>query len=167
MQRLYGLELRLPEGRSPDFHARIIREIAAFAEWYDEHEELLALNSAEDAGAAMELLGRHGARFEPCELLAAPESQVSGTGRLNDFAVVTRRGNVLFDAAYVAAFRLTEERPGAEPAPAVMQLAEHVIAEVVSDGTVWRIIERHLGEWAERTARAYGCGVKWREDDSL
>ncbi|WP_276355947.1 hypothetical protein [Cohnella caldifontis] len=167
MWRKYGLEMRLPQGKLPGFYAQIVKGIAERAELFDRHKELLVLNSGEDADAVEEFLRRYGVEAEACALLAAPAASVSGSGRLEDFAVAAREGHVLFDLAYVAAFRLTEERPEAESAPALMQLAEHVIAEIRKDGEVWHVIERQLRELAERVARAYGCEARWFETDPL
>jgi hypothetical protein len=165
MERKYGLDMRLPAGKLPGFYAQIVKGIAEHAVLFDRHGELLIFDSPAAYPAVMELLGHYKVEAEPCELLMIPERGVSSKGdRFDDFAFTTRDANTYFDLTYAAAFRLTAARPEAEPAPALLQLEEHRIADVFAgDGETWHLIENQLAELAERVARAYGCEIEWFE----
>lgn len=163
----YGLEMRLPEGKRPGFYAQIVKGIAERTVLYDRHKELLIFNREEDLPAVSEFLSRYQIEADVCRLLSAPADAVSGTDRFEDFAVVSREGNVYFDAAYVSAFRLTEQRPEAEAAPALMQLKEHLIADVRESDRIWRVIESQLAELADKLAAAYHCGIEWFDPKRL
>ncbi|TJY43393.1 hypothetical protein E5161_05755 [Cohnella pontilimi] len=162
MERKYGLDMHLPENKLPGFYAQIVKGIAERAELFDRHRELLIFDSPAAYPPVFEMLAHYKVEAEPCELLMFSEESVCfRSGRFEDFAFATRAGNVYVDLAYTAVFRLTEARPGAESAPALLQLEEHRIADVCEDGQTWHLIESQLAELAERVARAYGCGVEW------
>jgi hypothetical protein len=167
MERKYGIDMQLPAGKLPGFYAQIVKGIADRSPLFDRHKELLIFGSPEDFPPVLELLAHYKVGAESCELLMVPPEGISRHDRFEDFAVVTREGNIFFDLTYTAAFRLTDERPGAEPAPALIQLEEHIMAEVTEDGLTWRIIERQLSELADKVALAYHCGIEWLDTGAL
>lgn len=163
IERKYGLDMQLPSGKLPGFYAQIVKGIADHAPLYDRHKELLIFDRPESLPAAEDFLARYKVESERCELLELPPEGTDGSDRFEDFGFTTREGRVFLDLAYAAGFRLTEEKPGAESAPALLQMEEHRIASVREDGLAWFFIERQLAELADKVARAYGCGVRWLE----
>jgi hypothetical protein len=167
MIRLYGLDMHLPDGKLPGFYAQIVKGIAERATLSDRHKELLIFDSRADYPAVLELLRHYKVEAEPCDLLMADGEGIRRGDRFEDFAVESRSGHVYFDLAYTSVFRLTQERPEAEPAPALLQLEEHIMAEIVEADFRWFVIERQLAELADRVAAAYRCGIAWLDPDAL
>lgn len=167
MKRAYGLEMRLPEGKTPGFYAQIVKGIAERTVLFDRHKEMLIFGDSSGLPNVLEMLAHYKVEAEPVDLLSAPSDNVRGTDRFDDFAFVSREGRAYFDLAYAAAFRLNAQRPEAETAPALMQLEEHLLAEIAEGDTRWQVIESQLADLAERVARAYECGVEWWDPDRL
>jgi hypothetical protein len=161
MEKKYGIDMRLPEGKLPGYYAQIIKGIADRAPLFDRHKELLIFYDKAYFPAVLDFLQHYKVEAEICELLVLPQTGVARSGRFDDFAIETREGNVYLDLTYTAAFALTAARPEAEAAPALLQLEEHRIASVLEDGQTWHFIEKQLVELAERVARAYRCGIIW------
>jgi hypothetical protein len=166
MDKKYGLEMRLPEGKLPGFYAQIIKAIADRAPLFDRHKELLILDHKAYVSSVLDILKHYKVEAEFCELLLLPPTEVSRSDRFDDFAIETREGHVYLDLTYTVSFSLTAARPDAEAAPALLQLEEHRIASVLEDGITWHFIEKQLAELAERVARAYGCGIDWWDQNA-
>lgn len=153
----YGLELRIPGGASDAKQDGLAERLQQTAFLFDSHDDMLIFDRPPDSD-------------ETLTLLAVPAGRVTGTNRFADFAFVSReRRFAYFDLDYAACFRLTAHKPDAEPAPALMQLEEHLIAAIADRATdqAWHVIERHLAELAERVARAYGCDIEWLAAERL
>lgn len=171
MQRLYGLEWPMNPFPSPDGeeYGRACIEVAGVRA-VDRTDAMLIFRSPEEADSALAGMAEEWrGNAERLELLAIPDSDaLSPYDRFDDFAFRGMRGTAYVDARDVAVFRLHATEPEAEPAPALMQLEEHLIAAIAAEGTgsaadggTWHVIERQLAELAERVARAYRCEVEW------
>ena len=160
MERKYGLDMLLPEGKLPGFYAQIVKGIAARAPLFDRVKELLVFADAGHLSAVRELLDHYKVAAEPVDLLLLPETGVEPGALYADYAIESASGNVYVDLAYAFAFRLTPARPDAEPDPALRQLEEHLIATVDHSEERWLLVDRSLDELAERIAAAYGCAVR-------
>ncbi|MBO9597599.1 MAG: hypothetical protein J7559_07255 [Cohnella sp.] len=157
----YGVELVMspPDSRGAPT-GDIMAEIVELAEPVDIAKEILVFESAESAADAEALLDRHDADYEKLRLLklSPTASNLFKAGALyEDYAIDARSGNVYFDLHLVAAFRLTKTKPDAEPAPALLQLEEHLIGTLSSDEGTLHLIDKQLAPLADRVARAYGC----------
>jgi hypothetical protein len=161
MQRKYGLDMRLPPGKLPGYYAQIVKGIAERASLFDRHKELLIFDVPDALPAILDFLQHYKVEAEACDLLLLPSHGVIRGDRFDDFGIETREGNVFLDMSYVSGFLLKKTRPDGEPAPALMQLEEHRIADVTENGQTWHFVESQLTELAERVARAYGCAVEW------
>lgn len=161
--RIYGVELIAspPNSRvapSDDFMAEFVNH----SKPVDRAEEILLFESPESASEAAAFLERHDADYEKLELLqlSPMASNHFKAGALyEDYAIDARSGNVYFDLNLVSAFSLTATKPDAEPAPALLQLEEHLIGTLVAAEGSLHLIDRQLTPLAERVARAYGCAA--------
>lgn len=169
VQRLYGLDWPMPLTRSPGAEATGGSPVdEAGIRAFDRFEQMLVFRSREEANSALDGMAKEWREtVERLELLMVPdEVKRSPFDRFGDFAFQGMSGATYFDAREVAVFRLRANKPEAEPAPALMQLEEHLIAEIVADGNgegsgSWHVMERQLTELAERVARAYRCEIEW------
>lgn len=163
--RVYGIELIASPSNSrvtpsDDF----INELAKLSKPVDRAEEILLFEWPESASEAATWLERNDAVYEELELvkLSSMASVSFEAGALyEDYAINARSGNVYFDLKLVAAFRLTATKPDAEPAPALLQLEEHLIGSLSSAEGGLHVIDRQLAPLADRIARAYGCTAAW------
>jgi len=150
-QRKFGLEIY--GGRAQEIFSRTSS--------FDSYGELMILESEDHLHPVIELLERLEEPYERCELLwLGPDTWDCGD-LFADYAIVTGRGNVYVDLATVAMFSLHAAKPGAEPAPAWLQLQEHLIGSATPDGIPLLLIDRQLTELADKIARVYGCSVEW------
>ncbi|MBB6675580.1 hypothetical protein [Cohnella nanjingensis] len=166
MRRMQGLEMTLPSGMPPGFLDRIAADIADRTTLFDRHGELLVLDEAGAVPEMVSLLARRDVATSSVPLLLLPETGLRPGADYADYAFETPAGHAYLDLHLAALFRLTNEEPIAEPAPALLQLEEHLLLSVDEPGgTVWHAIDRQLTELAERIARVYGCRVAWLEAD--
>lgn len=161
LQRKIGLDMHLPDGKLPGFYAQIVKGIAERATLFDRYKELLVFDSEEAIPPVLELLAHYRVSSEHCELVLLPSDGLEQGELYEDYAIVTRNENVFVDLALVALFSLNAAKPDAEPAPALLQLKEHLIGSLTKNGLEIHLIDRQLSELAERIAKAYGCGVEW------
>ncbi|WP_027091097.1 hypothetical protein [Cohnella thermotolerans] len=161
MERKRAIEMHLPDGKLPGYYAQIVKGIAERTELFDRIKELLVLNSPEDAAPVLELLRHYKTEAEELELVLLPEEGVEREALYEDYVIESVGGRVYTVWSDTAYFRITAEEPEAEPAPALLQLQENMIASVREDGFVWHAVDRKEEEWVERVARAYRCGVVW------
>ncbi|TVY00562.1 hypothetical protein [Cohnella terricola] len=152
-QRKFGLEIY--GGRA--------QEIAARTSPFDSYDELLILESEEHLHSVLVLLDRLKEPYERCELLWLGTDTWDRGELFADYAFVTDRGNVYVDLKTVAMFSLHAAKPDAEPAPAWLQLQEHLIGSVTSVGIPLLLIDRQLTELADKIARVYGCSAEWHD----
>jgi len=139
----------------------------------DHFEQIRIYDSWGDANRALAEMAsdRLSAAEEVCEWLMVPDNAVVvPTDRFGDFAFIGARSSCVYlDSAYIAIFRLIAAKPEAEPAPALIQLEEHLIATVSEPGDEekqhWQVIERQLTELADRIALAYRCDIEWLDID--
>jgi len=163
--RLYGIELLASPSNSRAAPSdEFINDLAKLSKLVDRAEEILIFESPDAASEAAAWLDRHEAVYEELELvkLSSTASVRFEPGALyEDYAIIARSGNVIFDLKLVAAFRLTATKPDAEPAPALLQLEEHLIGSLSSAEGSLHVIDRQLTPLADRIARAYGCASAW------
>jgi hypothetical protein len=162
-----GLDMHLPEGKLPGYYAQIVKGIAERAPLFDRHKELLVFDSEEHLPAVLELLSHYKVSHDRCSLLLVPSKGWVKGSLFEDYAIETRSDNLLFDLAQTAVFSMAKAKPDAEPAPALLQLDEHLIGQLniehdIEDaGAMLIFMDRQLMELAERICRAYGCSVRW------
>jgi len=100
---------------------------------------------------------------ERCELLQLPPDLLEKGELYEDYVFMTDSNHIVVDLALTALFSLNAIKPSAEPAPALLQLTEHLIGSVRQHEQVIHLLDRQLTELAERIARAYGCEALWHE----
>jgi hypothetical protein len=161
LKRMFGLDMNLPDGKLPGFYAQIIKGIADRAPLYDRYKELLIFDSEDHLPAVQQLLEHYRVTSERCDLQLIPPEGFEKGDLYEDYVIVTRNENLFVDLALTALFSLDAAKPGAEPAPALQQLKEHLIGQWMNDGVTLYLIDRQLMELAERIALAYVCSVKW------
>ncbi|KIL34665.1 hypothetical protein SD71_18535 [Cohnella kolymensis] len=157
----YGLDMQLPDGKLPGFYAQIVKGIADRAPLFDRHKELLIFDTAESYSPVEELLRHYRVPSERITLLVLPSEGTEHGELYEDYVIETRAENAFADLALTAAFSLQSLKPSAEPAPALMQLKEHLIASFTAGDERLHLIDRQLTELAERIAQAYRCTVEW------
>jgi hypothetical protein len=161
LDKKYGLDMHLPDGKLPGFYAQIVKGIAERAPLFDRHKELLIFDSPESYPAVEELLNHYRVPAERCELLVLPLEGMHPGDFYEDYVILTRAENVFADLTLTAVFSLTASKPDAEPAPALMQLKEHLVGSFTAGNETVHLIDRQLMELAERISQAYGCTVQW------
>jgi hypothetical protein len=161
LEHKVGLEMQLPNGKIPGFYAQIVKGIAQHASLFDRYKELLIFNSNQDLSEVIKLLEHYRVPSERYELLFLPSEGLEQGHLFADYAIITRNENNFIDLALTAVFTLNTSKPDAEPAPALMQLEEHLIGKIVKDSITIHLLDRQLTELAERVAFAYGCQVNW------
>jgi len=161
IKRLYGLEWT---GASPDGRERFEEAARRLPEGDgadDTAGDMLVFASEDRAARALKFMSSFPEPVEWVELLRLGfETAVRGP-LFEDYVFESRNGSRLVDLSATALFSLRAEKPGAEPAPALSQLEEHLIASLGGEGGPLFLIDRHLAELAERIARAFGCEVRW------
>lgn len=126
--------------------------------------ELLVFANESASVAALAWLESRGSGADRCELLrlpASPECRFERTPLGDDYAIASDEGRIYFDLSLVAAFALFAAKPEAEPAPALLQLEEHLIGTLTLPEGPCHLIDRQLAPLADRVARAYGCAARW------
>jgi hypothetical protein len=161
LKKMFGVEMNLPDGKLPGFYAQIVKGIAERAPLYDRYKELLIFDSVDPLPAVLQLLDHYRVPSEQCDLLFIPTEGFGQGDLYEDYAIITRNENLFIDLALTALFFLDASKPGAEPAPALEQLKEHLIGQWMNDGVTLYLMDRQLAELAERIALAYGCKVVW------
>lgn len=161
LKRLVGLDMHLPDGKLPGFYAQIVKGIAERAPLFDRYKELLIFESDIHLPPVIELLEHYRVSSDRCELILLPSDGMEQGELYEDYAIVTRNENIFADLAQTAVFSLNAAKPDAEPAPALLQLKEHLIGSITTDGLTVYLIDRQLAELAERIAKAYKCDANW------
>jgi len=158
LQRKYGVEI---VDVKPEFYAKMISGLLDCAPLFDKFDELFIYDTPEQLEAACGQFQVHHVYYEKFNLLHLPAAELVRGDLFEDYAFRTANGNLFVDLAQTAVFALNAAKPEAEPAPAYMQLEEHLIATIAAEGAHCRLIDRQLAELAERIAQAYGCGIVW------
>ncbi|QMV40400.1 hypothetical protein [Cohnella cholangitidis] len=163
-KKMIGLDMQLPAGKLPGYYAQIVKGIAERAPLTDRYKELLIFN---DLPAVIELLDHYKVVAERCELLWLPTDGVAPGELYEDYAIVTRNDNIFVDLALTALFALDAAKPDAEPAPALLQLEEHLIGEIRNEEQTIYMMDRQLTLLADRIATAYKCEIVWLDLERL
>jgi hypothetical protein len=161
IERKYGLDIHLPDGKIPGFYAQIVKGIADRATLFDRYKELLIFDSEDHLPPVIMLLDHYKVAAERCELLLIPSEGLEQGALYEDYAIVTRNENIFVDLSLVALFSIHTAKPDAEPAPALLQLHEHLIGSLLKNNLAIHLLDRQLMELAERISKAYGCFVEW------
>lgn len=161
LERKIGLDIQLPDGKIPGFYAQIVKGIAERATLFDRYKELLIFDSDQDLSSVIKLLEHYRVPSERCDLLLLPLEGLEQGDLFADYAISTRNENNLIDLALTAVFTLNALKPDAEPAPALMQLEEHLIGKILMDSVTLHLLDRQLTELAVKVAAAYGCQVEF------
>ncbi|WP_372662993.1 hypothetical protein [Cohnella sp.] len=161
LAKMIGLDMHLPAGKLPGFYAQIIKGIAQNAPLYGRYKELLIFKSEDQIPQALKVLEHYRVPSERCDLLLLPPEGLEQDDLFDDYAIITRNENIFVDLALVALFTIHATKPDAEPAPALLQLKEHMIGNISSNNVTMHLIDRQLKELADRIAKAYSCDVEW------
>ncbi|WP_027088329.1 hypothetical protein [Cohnella panacarvi] len=163
--RINGIELIMsPINNRVTPSADVMTEIVRLAKPSDRAEEILMFESPEIASEAADFLHRREVDYEKLELLRISpmaSARFKAGALYADYAIHARSGNVYFDLHLVAAFQITATKPVAEPAPALLQLEEHLIGTLSSAQGSVHLIDRQLASLADRVVQAYGCAAAW------
>lgn len=164
LKQMYGLDMQLPVGKLPGFYAQIIKGIAQDAPLFDRCKELLIFDSEDHIPAAVKVLEQYRVPSDRCNLLLIPSDGIEQDDLFDDYVIITLNENTFVDLALVALFAIHATKPDAEPAPALLQLKEHLVGHIgpneVTNET-FHIIDRQLTELADRIAKAYNCELQW------
>lgn len=165
LECVYGVELLSSLANRNDKFDEPIRELSELAKPFDRVGELLLFGSPELPPETVEYLERSNIEYEPLTLLKlsqAERDRIRTYALFEDYAIVSNSGNVYFDLSLVAAFTIAKTKPEAEPAPALLQLEEHLIGTLeTTEGSV-HLMDRQLALLADRIALAYGCTTSWK-----
>jgi hypothetical protein len=93
------------------------------------------------------------------ELLLLPDS-AELRSCFSDFGFTSRSGHIYIDAEAAYLFTLISARPNAEPAQALQQLEEHLLASYIQDGETYYLTDSPSDELMHRIALAYGCEAR-------
>ncbi|WP_248926626.1 hypothetical protein [Paenibacillus hamazuiensis] len=158
MERKYALLMNMPDNKLPGFYAQIVKALANKAPLFDRDKEMLIFSAEPDREAAIGIMQQYKIEHETLELLLLPAgTEMAPT--FSDFGFVSRAEHIYVYAEQAALFRLVEIA-GGEPAQALQQMDEHLLARCVIDGVPAYAVETHLLELMEGIAKAYGCGVE-------
>jgi hypothetical protein len=162
IQTKIGIVMSMPEGKLPGFYAQIVKALANRTQLFDRDKELLVVSAAHERDAVLDVMRRYKVDTEEMELVLLPE-EAALTPLFEDFGFSTRMGNRYLYRDRVALFTLRPDAPGAEPAQALQQIGEYLIASIPSEaaaGTIYAVDRQH-DELMQRIAKAYHCRVEF------
>jgi hypothetical protein len=156
-----ALLLDMPEGKLPGFYAQIVKGLAQRVTLFDRDKELLVLNTIKDRDAVIELLEHYHIQSEEMQLLLLP-SNSSLYASFTDYGFTSRAERHYLYDHLVSIFCFGESgSTQAEPANALLQIQEHLIAEFQIDDVSYFTVDSQLNELIERIALAYRCSIKF------
>lgn len=160
MQKKIALMLDMPEGKQPGFYAQVVKGIAAKTQLFDRDKELLILDRPDDRAAVLEVLTHYKIDAEEMNVIFLPEDAELFDG-FSDYGFETRTENCFLYEKLVYLFQFKppfgEE---AEPAQALLQFEEHLIARFTSEGEEYFAVDEHQSELMAGIAKAYKCTIK-------
>lgn len=170
---VYGVEMQLPEGKRPGYYARFVKALAANVRLADRDKELLIVEDEAQREALIALLNEYKFEYEEFELLRLPE-QAETTPLFADYGFVSIAERAYLYGHLCAVFRFVEAAGDAgsasadaasgaspEPAQAVRQMEEHLIARFPDNGRMHFAVDRTLTELMRGIARAYKCAIEF------
>jgi hypothetical protein len=161
IQTKIGIAMSMPEGKLPGFYAQIVKALANRAKLFDRDKELLVVSAADERDAVLDVMRQYKIDTEELELVLLP-AEAAATPLFEDYGFATRSDNRYLYRDRAALFALRADAPDAEPAQALQQIEEYLIASIPSGaaaGTVYAVDRQH-GELMQRIAKAYRCSVE-------
>jgi hypothetical protein len=156
-----ALLLDMPEGKLPGFYAQIVKGLAQRVTLFDRDKELLVLNTTQDREAVIELLQHYHIPSEEMQLLLLP-SDSDLYASFTDYGFTSRAERHYLYDDLVSLFCFGESGlTQADPANALLQMQEHLVASFLIDDFVYYAVDSHLNELMERIALAYRCSIKF------
>ncbi|WP_028549258.1 hypothetical protein [Paenibacillus sp. UNC451MF] len=154
----YGLCMELPDGKVPGFYAQLIKALAAKAPLFDRDKELLIFSEPNEREAAYGIMAQYKIPYEELDILLLPESvQIEPT--FDDYGFVSRSEQTYVYKDKVSMYTLIADDVSAEPALALLQMEEHLLARYRDNDNTIYITDLHSDELMARIARAYQCSV--------
>jgi hypothetical protein len=154
-----ALLLDMPEGKLPGFYAQIVKGLAQRVTLFDRDKELLVLNTAQDRDAVIELLEHYHVPSEEMQLLLL-SSDSDLYASFTDYGFTSRAERHYLYDHLVSIFSFGElSLTQADPANALLQMREHLIAGFINDDVSYYAVDSQLNELMERIASAYRCSI--------
>lgn len=153
--------MQLPEGKLPGFYAQIVKGIASKVQLFDRDKELLVLDNEKDKEAVASVLEHYATSYEELPLLLLPAG-----ARLyplfEDYGFTSRSERSFLYAEQASLFQLENNSPEGEPAQALAQMEEHLLARCEQPGLgLVYAVDSQLVELMDGIAKAYGCKTIW------
>lgn len=161
--RKYGVEVQLPEGKRPGYYAQFVKAIANRVRLSDRDKELLIVDDEQESGLLTELIEEYKFGYEPFELLLLPED-AEVTPLFDDYGFVSLSGGSYLYGHLCAVYRFADLDEQAEPAQAVAQMEEHLIARFPYEGSMHYAVDQSLSDLMHGIAKAYGCRLIFVEE---
>lgn len=162
MQRMYGMEMRVPEGKLPGFYAQVIHKIGDHVNVFDRDELLFIVETEEDRQQLSTILEERGMLGELFELFYVPAS--TSVRDFLDVGFLSQNDRMYVYADRVACFSFDLDTGSAQDRWAALeQLKEHVRAELPADEgqSPLYMIDSSLSDLADGIAGAYRVSLRW------
>lgn len=156
----YGVDMQLPEGKRPGYYAQFVKALAAKVSIEDRDKELLVVSNETDRASVLELMDEYRFDYEEFELLQLPEG-AEAAPLFDDYGFVSVSDNAYLYGHLCAVFKFAPSGNGSEPAQALEQMEEHLLARFVVDHLSHYAVDRTLVELMHGIARAYRCKLEF------
>jgi hypothetical protein len=154
--RKYGVRMLLPEGKRAGFYAQIVKALAWAVDVYDRDKELIIVHTKVERNRVAEVLQKYKVDWEPMQLLLLPEDAALDP-RAEDYGFTSKFGNTYLYEEQAICYSFAGAQPAeADPASALLQMEEFILASFEADGVKTYCVEPHLRETIEGIARRYG-----------
>ncbi|WP_409341279.1 hypothetical protein [Paenibacillus sp. MBLB4367] len=155
-----GLMMDMPDDKQPGFYAQIVKGLAGKAELFDRDKELLIVNDEAERDAVLEVLNHYKVQAEQMTLFLLPaDAELYDT--FSDYGFESRSENSYLYGKLVHLFSFDPHfGEGAEPAQALLQFDEHLIARFTESGTEYFAVDAQQIELMAGIAKAYKCSIK-------
>lgn len=153
----YGVELQPSDG---DHYAMFVKALDAELRVADRDEELFIVDDEAELALLTELMEEYELEYEEFELLALPEAART-TPLFGDYGFVSDSGKLYLYGHLCAVFSFAPSGADAEPAQALEQMEEHLLAGLLVDGEAHYAVDKGLGELMRGIAKAYRCRLEF------
>jgi len=155
---VYGVEMKLPEGKRPGYYAQFVKALAANVRLADRDKELLIVEGEAEREALIALLNEYKFEYEEFELLRLPE-QAETTPLFADYGFVSISDRAYLYKHLCAVFRFAEAK--GDVGSAIRQMEEHLIARFSERGQTHYAVDRTLAELMHGIAKAYKSAIEF------
>ncbi|RAV19771.1 hypothetical protein DQG23_17655 [Paenibacillus contaminans] len=156
-----GLMMNMPDGKQPGFYAQIVKELASKVQLFDRDKELLIVNDEAERDAAQSVLAHYKVEAEQMPLVLLPQN-AELYDPFSDYGFESLGEHLYLYEKIVKLFRFDPHfGEDAEPAQALLQFDEHLIARYTDDdGVEYFAVDAQQLDLMEGIAKAYKCSIK-------